>query len=262
MDNKQLDSYSILITSKYFESSNDFVNLICVSSKFKETTEKLRYNPIPITSMKLFPKIQTQYLYSDKDVKIEGIDNYEIWYKVTYDRYLKHKLENTKFHYIEYTGYSRYKYGYKIPKNITSLGDRCFFGAKKIISKNLPFSVTSLGNDCFSHCTSIKHINLTSSLRIIGKNCFSYCLSLKTINLPSFLTSLSDECFKGCKNLKSIDIPSTVSVFGKGCFNNCVSLKTINIPSLLTSFGTGCFYGCTQLQGLSTFSKQYFVQDT
>ncbi|KAL7712297.1 Leucine rich repeat containing protein BspA family protein [Entamoeba marina] len=98
MNNKQLDSYSLLITSKYFKTPQDYINIICVNSKFKETTEKLRFNPIPIESLKLFPKIQTQYLYSENDVKIDGIDNYEIWYKVTYDQYLEFKKDNVEYH--------------------------------------------------------------------------------------------------------------------------------------------------------------------
>ncbi|KAL7719710.1 Leucine rich repeat containing protein BspA family protein [Entamoeba marina] len=89
-----LDSYSLLIVSKYFESKEDFMNVICVNSKFKQTTEKLRYNPISIISLKLFPKIQTQYLYDENDMKIKGITNYEIWYKIDYEKIFKFKQTN------------------------------------------------------------------------------------------------------------------------------------------------------------------------
>ncbi|KAL7712155.1 F-box and FNIP repeat-containing protein [Entamoeba marina] len=90
---KQLDSYSLLICSKYFKTTNDFINVMCVCKKFKETTEKLRFNPISITSLKLFPMIQTQYLYIPIDKIIEGIDNYEIWYTIDYEQYLKYKTK-------------------------------------------------------------------------------------------------------------------------------------------------------------------------
>ncbi|KAL7721461.1 Leucine rich repeat containing protein BspA family protein [Entamoeba marina] len=103
MNNKQLDSYSVLIVSKYLLSSHDYINVICVCKKFQETTEKLRFNPIPIPSLKLFPKIQTQHIYNENDSKIEGIDNYEIWYKITYDQYLQFKKNNIKcYHYCPY----------------------------------------------------------------------------------------------------------------------------------------------------------------
>ncbi|KAL7717251.1 Leucine rich repeat containing protein BspA family protein [Entamoeba marina] len=89
---KQLDLYSMLVVSKYFETPQDYINIVCVNSKFKETTKKLRFNPISITSLKLFPKIQTQYLYGENDVKIEGINNYEIWYGVDPVEYIQKKI--------------------------------------------------------------------------------------------------------------------------------------------------------------------------
>ncbi|KAL7720451.1 hypothetical protein QTN25_002219 [Entamoeba marina] len=105
--------------------TQDYINIICVNSKFKETTEKLRFNPIPINSLKLFPKIQTQYLYDESDIKIDGIDNYEVWYVVDYSKYLKFKENNVKFHFIVFTENNRNKYGKIIPKVVNILGDNC-----------------------------------------------------------------------------------------------------------------------------------------
>ncbi|KAL7722436.1 F-box domain-containing protein [Entamoeba marina] len=97
---KKLDNKTMIKVFEYFQNSNDFVNVICVNLKFKEITEKLRFNPIPITSLKLFPRIQTQYLYPVKDTKIEGIGNYKIWYEINCYKYLKIKKGNINFHKI------------------------------------------------------------------------------------------------------------------------------------------------------------------
>ena len=62
--NRKVDSYSILIVSNYLKNKEDYLNIIQVCKKFKKTLKKFRYNPIPITNKKLFPLLQTQYLYS------------------------------------------------------------------------------------------------------------------------------------------------------------------------------------------------------
>ena len=39
---KQLDSYSLLIVSKYFQYKEDYLNVIQVCKKFEETLDKFR----------------------------------------------------------------------------------------------------------------------------------------------------------------------------------------------------------------------------
>ncbi|KAL7720445.1 hypothetical protein QTN25_002213 [Entamoeba marina] len=281
MQNKQLnnrkniDSYSILISSKYLETEKDFINLICVNSKFKETTEKLRFNPIPINSLKLFPNIQTQYLYkkSDKIFETEQIVKYELWYHIDYEEYTKYKMRNIKCHYLEYTEKNRKAYGNEIPDCVIILGKYCFQRCYSFSTINLPSSLKSLGNGCFRGCSTLSFINLPSSLTSLGYGCFNDCSTLSSINLPSSLISLGNQCFSGCSSLSSINLPSSLSLLGYGCFSGCstlssinlpsslkslgdecfrecYSLSTIDLPSSLTSFGRSCFGGCEQLEGL------------
>ncbi|KAL7717094.1 Leucine rich repeat protein bspa family [Entamoeba marina] len=210
----------MLIISKYLKSIQDFINVMCVCKKFKETTEKLKFNPIPITSLKLFPKIQTQYLYDEGDKKIKGVDNYEIWFSLAYENYLKIKGNNIKCHYVIYNKQNRMKYGDSIPNNVTILGDYCFGrtdiyknNASNIEEINLPSSIISLSIGCFSGCKSIKSINLSSRLTSIGKYCFWGCSSLSSINLPTTLTSFGKSCFTFCSQLQNIqEVP-------EDCFN-------------------------------------------
>ncbi|KAL7713802.1 Leucine rich repeat containing protein BspA family protein [Entamoeba marina] len=210
-DCKRVDSYSALICSKYFRTGDDFVNLICVNSKFKETTEKLRFNPIPIKSLKLFPKIQTQYLYSKDDTKITSkqIEMYEIWYIIDYEEYTRYEnRNNVKCHSVEYTEKNRITYWDEIPNGVTLIGD---FG--------------------FSECSTISTINLPSPLKSLGNYCFYGCRTLSTVNLPSSLTSLGDGCFRECRTLSTIILPSSLSSLGKSCFHGCYRLKgVINVP--------------------------------
>ncbi|KAL7713474.1 hypothetical protein QTN25_008995 [Entamoeba marina] len=283
MNNVQLDSYSMLICSKYLISIQDFINVICVNSKFKETTEKLRFNPIPITSLKLFPKIQTQYLYNEKDITIKGIDNYEIWFEVDSDQYLYFKEINIKCHYILYTYINFKKYGDKLPNNITKLdedcfsfsgslttivlptslkelSDGCFTNCSSLKSINLPYLLTSIGYGCFSCCNSLQSISIPFFIRELGYGCFSNCGSLTLINIPPLLEELGDSCFSECSSLKSIILPTVLTSIGKECFRKCKSLTSINIPTSLKLLGEACFYECVQLQNLSIIPKKCFSQ--
>ncbi|KAL7716044.1 Leucine rich repeat containing protein BspA family protein [Entamoeba marina] len=205
--NEKLDSYSILIVSKYLEIIQDFINVICVCKKFKETTEKLRFNPIPITSLKLFPKIQTQYLYNEDDKKIEGIDNYEIWYEIDYEQYLNFKKENIKCYHVKYTKENRNKYGDNIPNGVNYLDECCFYRCHNLTNITIPIGVTAIGNDCF-------------------RNCYS----LQSVELPYSVSSIGDYCFVNCWNMVSFTGVTGLKI-GIKCFNKCDKLlnwKTIN----------------------------------
>ncbi|KAL7720409.1 Leucine rich repeat protein bspa family [Entamoeba marina] len=261
MNNKQLDSYSILICSKYFESEQDFINIICVNSKFKETTKKLRFNPIPIKSLKLFPKIQTQYLYHEKDVKLQEIDNYEIWYKIDYDHYLEYRENNINCYYIVYTRKNRLKHGDEIPKEVNILGDTCFSSSDNFsndssdIKELTIFSkLISIGDGCFRYCESLLSIILPVTLTSLGNNCFYNCKYLKSINLPFTLKSIGDNCFNSCWSLRSIKIPSTLTYLGNYCFMNCYSLSSVDIPSTIQKIGDNCFKNCALLKPIDLSS--------
>ena len=68
---KKVDNYSILIVAKYLQTPQDFINLVCVCKNFKKTLKKFRYNPIPVHNTKLFPLMQTQFIYSKTEKRID-----------------------------------------------------------------------------------------------------------------------------------------------------------------------------------------------
>ncbi|KAL7714351.1 hypothetical protein QTN25_008128 [Entamoeba marina] len=265
-----LDSYSLLIVSKYFKEEKDYINVMCVCKKFQETTEKLRFNPIPIISMKLFPMIQTQYLYSNDDTKIDGIDNYEIWFIVDYDTYLKFKDKfNIKFHHIVYSQEDMEKYGKMLPKavnmiadlcyaqtciktvtiptNITSVGKNCYCYCYELSDVSLSTSLTNINEYCFSSCTSLQSIEIPTSILSFGYASFINCSSLQTITFPNSLTYIGDACFHECTSLKSITLPSSLNKLNNFVFYKCYSLTKIEFPTILNSIGDECFYECTSL---------------
>ncbi|KAL7712942.1 Leucine rich repeat containing protein BspA family protein [Entamoeba marina] len=272
MDNntKQLDSYSMLIVSKYFKKPQDYINIICVCKKFKETTEKLRFNPIPITSLKLFPKIQTQYLYSKKNKWIKGIKLHEICYEIDYKQYLRYKENNVKCYHVNYTKQNRENSkNYLIPKGVNILGHSCF-NCCNLKQITIPNYITSIKPNCFWSCQALEDVVLSSGLTSIAKYCFSYCESLTSISVPQSIQSMQDSCFYNCSSLQTINIPDSVTSIDNfsfssctslqsialssslqtlpyGLFNNCFSLTKIEIPPKLTSIGGICFSNCYNL---------------
>ncbi|KAL7714087.1 Leucine rich repeat protein [Entamoeba marina] len=239
----------MLIISKYFNTKFDYINVICVNSKFKDTTEKLRFNPIPITSMKLFPNIQTQYLYSEDDTKIEEIENHEIWYIINYDQYLKFDQDNIKCHHIQYTETNRSKYGDIIPENVTMLKDNCFKNCD-CISILLSNNIYSIGNECFSNCTNLKSITFPNGLTEIKYCCCFYCVNLEFINFPTTLKTIGISSFSHCK-IKTLTIPTSVTSIGSHCFYGCHYLQSIVLPNLLVTINDFCFNHCTSLKSIT-----------
>ncbi|KAL7715825.1 hypothetical protein QTN25_006525 [Entamoeba marina] len=275
MNPKQLDSYSMLITSKYFIKKQDFINVICVNSKFKETTEKLRYNPISVATLKLFPKIQTQYLYSKDDKKLQGMNRYEIWYEIDNTEYTEYQSNNIKCHHVYCTKNNAYKYSNKlpfpsfvnflrnhyfessslksitIPNHITNIGSHCFNNCINLNNIELSTTLTKLKDMTFSQCKSLKTINIPPSIQIFESKCFYNCIQLITVDIPSYLVKLGSNCFSCCTSLKSIKLPSSIIELEKQTFNHCYSLTLIELPSLLTSIGYKCFEKCISLQSIN-----------
>ncbi|KAL7713284.1 Leucine rich repeat containing protein BspA family protein [Entamoeba marina] len=252
-----LDSYSILIISKYFMYEQDFINIVCVCKKFKETTKKLRYNPIPITSLKLFPKLQTQFLYSPTDVMIVGILRFEIWYYVDYDtlvKYKDYKDYDFKFHHVKYTSQNREQYGNSIPSLVNMLDVHCFykrFEDCNIETITIPNYVTSIGSRCFLNCSKLKSVVLSTSLRILSDGTFSQCKSLKSITIPSSIQSFGNYCFCGCQNMKTIPIPDYLTQISYGCFSSCYSLQSITLPQNIVAIEDYTFWRCSSLTNIT-----------
>ncbi|KAL7720469.1 hypothetical protein QTN25_002236 [Entamoeba marina] len=236
-------------------------NLICVCKKFQETTEKLRFNPILITLLKLFSKIQTQYLYSKTNTKIDRIENYEIIYEVTCDKYLKFKEENYKYHNVLYTEYNKTKYGDIIPNEVNILNDYCFENCSSLETIELPSTIKKLRESCFSYYSSLKSINIPSTIKILCYKCFYLCTSLQSVDLPLSLTTLIAYCFDDCKSLTSVNLPSMLQSLNDGIFFNCNNLLLINLSRSLEKIRKGCFKNCSSLTSINLTPKLMSIEE-
>ena len=282
---KQLDSYSMLIVGKYFQTLEDYVNIICVNSKYIDMLDKYHYNPIPITQkqLKYFSHLETQYLYSPDDEILKGIQRITVEYRVEYSQYLsmihnyKNKMKAIKFLRIEYSLYDVDEFGCDIPQEVNMLG-YCSFGRMNQEMLCIPDQIKLLSPRCCYEssfqkimvsesirelpiamcykCIQLQSIVIPSSIGCIKEFCFQKCTSLKSIQLPTTISYIGNNCFDGCSSLSSIQLPDSISVLNERIFSNCISLKHIHFPSLLTKIRHKCFFNCKSLSSI-----KYYPQD-
>ena len=69
-----------MIIGKFFESNNDYVNVMKTSKKYNQLVKMYHFNPI--SECELFENMETQYLLKRKDVKKQGMYQYVYWYHV------------------------------------------------------------------------------------------------------------------------------------------------------------------------------------
>ena len=99
-----------------------------------------------------------------------------------------------------------------IPKGITTLGDRCFYGCTHLISATIPDGVTSIGANYFADCTGLTSVTIGSGLTSMAKEVFMNC---------SALTSIT------CKAIT----PPICSGDGSGVFSNVDKSIPLYVPA-------------------------------
>ncbi|KAL7717051.1 Leucine rich repeat containing protein BspA family protein [Entamoeba marina] len=264
-----LDSYSMMITSKYFNSENDFINMICVNSKFKDTLDKFHFNPIPVTNTKLFPKMQTQYHYSPDSIFLHDIENHLYWYPVSYQTQQSMKNSNYKiiFKNVVYRQNSDSFIKETIPDVCNIIWSEQY-ATGNIITQTISIptqvtllddsyisNVTKLGTSCFDNCKSLSSITITKHLEDMG-NTFINCITLQSILVKEHINTFIYE------------VPYSISLLLKQQHINCsniyyrkddVERYGKEIPIIcnklffkfnITSIGYACFSSCSNLTSI------------
>ncbi|KAL7711509.1 hypothetical protein QTN25_010817 [Entamoeba marina] len=230
MNPSHLDIYSMMISSKYFVTRDDYINMICVNSKFKEILDMFHYNPIIDLNKTLFKNIETQHIY-ENEKKILSVNNYVIWKKKYYNCNLK-KRELTRQYKNVYYDYDLYtQMSCIIPMECKTLD---YFRYVDITSLIIPNNITRLMPYCFDY-DELESIKLSTSIRNIPEYCFDGCSSLKEIDL-SFVTSINKFSFRYCSSISSITFSKYLDFMDNSSFSDYSSLRSIKIYPSATSF--------------------------
>ena len=251
----------MLIVGKYFETSNDFINVIKLNSRYKDICAMYFYNPISDT--RLFPKIQTQHFYTEEDTKyqIRGLFKYIFWNEVDQFTFFKGKenevyknvvLINCDYYKLNYNGkliLDEIKFNALYPDGhpINMSHDEYIKNCGIEIKDNLcivPEGITKLGPACFRNYNLTKII-LPSSLKSIEEKALENN-NIQNVTIPEGVTKLGYLSFYYCLKLQSVKLPSTLKIIEEGCFD-LTNIKTLKVPESVVSIGNDSFHDVHEL---------------
>lgn len=136
-----------------------------------------------------------------------------------------------------------------------SLPNGCFINSVYCEMFVLPKTLTAISEKCFYGCKSIKKILISASCETIGVSAFECCSSLSSISFESgsCLKTMSYSSFKGCSSLTGISIPASCETIGVSAFERCRSLSSISFESgsCLKIMSDSSFRGCSSLTSIS-----------
>ncbi len=141
-----------------------------------------------------------------------------------------------------------------IPKSVTALGDKAFYGSALANVKTVTFEegspVTEIPKSCFGSLTGLEAIALPANLVIIGDSAFERCESLTAMPLPDSLKTIGDNAFADCANLATVSFGSSLTAAHLetiGSYAFCrTSIKEALIPDNVTAIGVGAFAAKTE----------------
>ena len=69
MEKNKLGSYNLMIVAKYFNSTQDYINLELSTPKAKNMMHRFKFNPISLDTfnVKFFDTVDTLHIYSKED---------------------------------------------------------------------------------------------------------------------------------------------------------------------------------------------------
>ena len=142
----KIDHYSIMISSKYFESIDDFIHLELCSPRFEGNMERFHFNPISLNyqTKQFFPSLETLHLYSKDDNEFKEdkkITQRIIWYDSIHSNYYnKYKNEGIVYKNVYYSLINKYDTEIIIPSYVNSIEGRYIqFISELKIPENIQF---------------------------------------------------------------------------------------------------------------------------
>ena len=98
-----------------------------------------------------------------------------------------------------------------------------------VLGKNIGF----IGEKAFYGCKKLKSVTFGSRLKTISASAFEKCIALTSVDLPDTVIKIGSKAFSGCKNLAVITIRSeklTDPVVGTGAFSGVSETAKVYLP--------------------------------
>lgn len=127
-------------------------------------------------------------------------------------------------------------------KEVTNIGEGCFFNYADIKSVTLPQTIETIGAQAFALCEGLTELILPDSITQIGNYAFRDCRGLKKVILPKKLKHLSRGLFAFCYlDNPEIILPDWLETIGNDAFWNAGDFNLV-IPDSVKKIGVGAFY--------------------
>lgn len=240
----------IMIVGKYFQTAQDYINLMKVRRCYKILVEMYRYNPI--SDATLFKNIQTQHIYTEEDDnnRIDGMFRYVIHREVDQFTFFNRK-DNEVYKNVTLINYNNRDEQddgddeHEIDPPIEINDGLCI----------VPEGITKLGKHCFDSC-HLTRIILPTSLKKIDDYAF-HNTKLKEITIPEGVTEMGESVFVFCWDLRKVNLPSTLKIIGDWCFFS-IYLPTLIVPDSVISAGGDSFHDVDHLILPDHLRNRYF----
>ena len=188
---------------------------------------------------------------------------------------------------------------FRIPDNVTTIGESAFYHCSGLTSVIFPEGVTSISWNAFEGCNDelkakvvvtdmavfcnnkiiglireyvrkpvtligiggneIKEYIIPDDVTTIGNSAFYHCSGLTSVTIPSSVTYIDGEAFSSCSGLTSVTIPNSVTGIGWRTFSGCIGLTSVIIPNSVTSIGDNAFGGCDNLLSVTSSITEPFT---
>lgn len=249
----KIDQNTMAVISRYFKTTDDFVNVIKTNSEYSQLGDVIKQNDIAIETDRdriLFRKIETYIVYDDMNIsKIKRLNTRDYFmkkYDVEVDKFRKLKIGYpvTRKQKREYTEDLESIKGVRDVEFMEYIDEYNYDGA---LDPKVVYLVRSGRFGMFKDHVPIKELDLSNThVRMIGDYCFAHHI-FTSVKLPETIEFLGEEAFFACNKLKEINFPTSICSINKGCFYHC-GLEEIVFPTTLTEISEECCAHCKYLK--------------
>ena len=240
-----MHQYSMFIAARYFDSIDDYINLILGIKNFQQILTKFFYNPISLNqqTVKFFPSIQTFHCYQKEDeyLKNETIVQYVDWNNRSWSKVKEIRKQNEgkkcEFKNVTWTQEDT-ENEYKTRNPFTLADSDDYYNWK--LDLTIPEEVNNLEQGAFYENAMVLHkLLIPSTIKTIPKKCIEDCDDLTNITLPLNESQIicGNKIFKKNEHfIEDIFLPNSIKVIN----GQTVSKKSLVIPSFVTSLDETC----------------------
>jgi len=135
--------------------------------------------------------------------------------------------------------------------SVISIGEEAFYYCT-LTSVTLPKSLTKIGYRGFYGCFNLTAVTFPESLTEIGQEAFEMC-SLTSLTLPDSVLKIGSGAFRSCE-LIAVTLPESLTEIGEYAFENCINLNKLVIHSRDLEIKNKAFRNCTEIIKIECFT--------